>query len=96
MSKLTLALLTGIFFVALSGLSSAGMMDDMLKKSDEATQKVNDANAKAQETGKTMDAEHQKAIDAQSSAKQESGDLSQQLRDAAKEKSNETIDSIGK
>ena len=95
MKKISTAVLTGLFLIALAGLSSAGMMDDVLKKSDEAAQSVNEANTKAQDAGEKAKS-GQDAIEAKGAAKEEAGDMSQQLREAAKEKSNETIDSIGR
>ena len=95
MKKLMVTMVTGFFLVGLAGLSLAGMADDLLKKSDEATQKVNEANAQAQEGKQKLDA-GQEAIEAQSATKQGTGDMTQQLKDAAKEKSNETIDNLGK
>ena len=95
MKKFMVTMVTGLFLVGLAGLSLAGMADDLLKKSDEATQKVNEANAQAQEGKQKLDA-GQEAIEAQSATKQGTGDMPQQLKDAAKEKSNETIDNLGK
>ena len=95
MKKLMVTMVTGLFLVGLTSLSLAGMMDDLFKKSDEATQKVNEANTQVQEGKQTLDA-GQEAIKAQSATNQGTGDMTQQLRDAAKEKSNETIDNLGK
>ena len=95
MKKFMVTMVTGLFLVGLVSLSLAGMADDLLKKSDEATQKVNETNAQAQEGKQKLDA-GQKAIEGQSATKQGSGDMTQQLKDAAKEKSNETIDNLGK
>jgi len=95
MKKLMVTMVTGLFLVGLTSLSLAGMMDDLLKQSDEATQKVNEANAQAQEGKQKLDA-GEEAIKSQSATSQGSGDLTQQLRDAAKEKSDETIDNLGK
>lgn len=87
-------MVTGLFLVGLGSLSLAGMTDDLLKKSDEATQKVNEANAQAQEGKQKLDAGQE--IKAESATKQGTGDMTQQLKGAAKEKSNETIDNLGK
>ena len=95
MKKFMVTMVTGLFLVGLTSLSLAGTMDDVLKKSDEATQKVNEANAQAQEGKQKIDA-GQEAIEAQSATSEGTGDMTQQLKDAAKEKSNETIDNLGK
>lgn len=95
MKKFMVTMVTGLFLVGLAGMSLAGMADDMLKKSDEATQKVNEANAQAQEGKQKLDAGTQ-GIDTQGASSQGSSDMTQQLKDAAKEKSNETIDNLGK
>jgi hypothetical protein len=95
MKKFMVTMVTGLFLVGLGSLSLAGMTDDLLKKSDEATQKVNEANAQAQEGKQKLDA-GQEAINAESATKQGTGDMTQQLKGAAKEKSNETIDNLGK
>ena len=95
MKKFMVTMVTGLFLVGLTSLSFAGMADDLMKKSDEATQKVNEANAQAQEGKQKLDA-GQEAIEAQSATKQETGDMTQQLKEAAKEKSSETIDNLGK
>ncbi len=95
MKKFMVTMVTGLFLVGLTSLSFAGMADDLMKTSDEATQKVNEANAQAQEGKQKLDA-GQEAIEAQSATKQGTGDMPQQLKDAAKEKSTETIDNLGK
>ncbi|MDX2348027.1 MAG: hypothetical protein QNK38_04180 [Nitrospirota bacterium] len=94
MKKFMVTMVTGLFLVGLGSLSLAGMTDDLLKKSDEATQKVNEANAQAQEGKQKLDAGQE--INAESATKQGTGDMTQQLKGAAKEKSNETIDNLGK
>jgi len=73
MKKLMVTMVTGLFLVGLTSLSLAGMMDDLLKQSDEATQKVNEANAQAQEGKQKLDA-GQEAIEAQSATNQGTGD----------------------
>ena len=94
MKKFMVTMVTGLFLVGLGSLSLAGMTDDLLKKSDEATQKVNEANAQAQEGKQKLDAGQE--IKAESATKQGTGDMTQQLKGAAKDKSNETIDNLGK
>ena len=96
MRKCSVILVCSLVLVGVGSSSFAGMMDEMLQKSNEATQKVNEANTKAQETGQALQTESKKVNEAQESATQQSGDLSEQLREAAKEKSNETIDRLGR
>ena len=62
MKKIMVTMVTGLFLVGLASLSLAGMTDDLLKKSDEATQKVNEANAQAQEGKQKLDAGQERSM----------------------------------
>ena len=93
MPKFPLIILTVLLGVVLAGFASAGMMDDLMKKSEEASQTVNEANAEVQKAGETLDAGQQQAIEAQGATTQGSGDVTHQLKEAAKEETNKAIDS---
>jgi len=95
MKKFTLAMATGLFLVGLADLSLAGMMDDLLKKSDEATQKVNETNTQSEKGMQKLNS-GQEGIKSQDATKQETGDMIQELKEGAKEQTNETIENLGK
>ena len=96
MRKFMVAMLLGLFIIGLAGISSAGMADDLLKKSDEATKKVNEANKEAHQGKEMLNTGQGKAIEAQGTATTETGGMTQELKEEAKKKTNETIDNLGK
>ena len=99
MRQVMTGILSVLFVVSLAGAGTAGMMDTMKGKADEA-------KVAATEAHKGMDmkaVESGKAIDATSATKEEAGGMMDQLKEGAKgevnktkEKTNETIDNIGK
>lgn len=89
MRRLSAGFLAVVCVCGLVGVSTAGMMDALKGKAEEAKQE-------AQETMEKKDAEPGKAIEAQEASKQEAGGMMEQVKEGAKEKVNETIDNIGK
>ena len=81
------------FLVGLAGFTSAGMMDALKGKAEEAQEQ-------ASETMENKQAEAGQSIEAQGAAKEESGSMGggmmDQVKEGAKEKTNEMIDSVGK
>ena len=83
MSKLIIAVLTGVFVLGVSSVSFAGMFDQAIEATEEANTMAKDAKA-------TADSTEQKAIEAQGSSTQESGSLMDQAKGKAKESVNDT------
>ena len=102
MKQVLSAVFSVLFVVGVAGVSTAGMMDDMKGKAEEA----NEASTKAQkgmemkgaghEGMEMKGAEKKQAIEAQGATKEKAGGMMDQMKERAKEKTNETIDSIGK
>ena len=95
MKKAMIILIVGLFLCGLTGMSVAGMADDMMKKADDATQQVNEANAEAQKAKGKMDAS-EKAMKDASDTKSHTDTMMGNMKEAAKEKTNKAIDDIGK
>jgi F0F1-type ATP synthase membrane subunit b/b' len=89
MAKLMIAMLTGLFVMGLSSVSFSGMLDQAAESTEKANTMAKDAKAKS-------DNAEQKAIEAQDASKQESGSMTDQAKETAKETVNEEIDKIGK
>jgi F0F1-type ATP synthase membrane subunit b/b' len=89
MTKLMIAVVMGLFVISLSSVSFAGMMDQAVESTEKANTMAKDAKAKS-------DNAEQKAIEAQDASKQESGSMTDQAKETAKETVNEEIDKIGK
>jgi F0F1-type ATP synthase membrane subunit b/b' len=89
MAKLMIAVLTGLFVMGLSSVSFSGMLDQAAESTEKANTMAKDAKAKS-------DNAEQKAIEAQDASKQESGSMTDQAKETAKETVNEEIDNIGK
>jgi uncharacterized protein HemX len=89
MAKFMIAMLTGLFVMGLSIGSFAGMLDQAVESTEKANTMAKDAKAKS-------DSAEQKAIKAQNASKQESGSMTDQAKETAKETVNKEIDKIGK
>lgn len=94
MKQVLSAVLSVLFVVGLVGVSTAGMMDTMKGKAEEA--KEASSEAQAHEGMDMKGAEKEQAIEAQGATKQEEGGMMDEVKEGAKEKTNETIDNIGK
>lgn len=99
MKKVLSSVLFVLCVVGLAGVSSAGMMDTLKGKADEATETTTDAHKGMDMTG----AAKEQAIEAQSATQKEAGGMMDQLKDGAKgevnktkETANDMIDNIGK
>lgn len=99
MKKVLSSVLSVLCVVGVVGVSTAGMMDTLKGKSDEATEASTDAHKGMDMTG----AAKEQAIEAQSATKKEAGGMMDQLKEGAKgevnktkDTANETIDNIGK
>jgi F0F1-type ATP synthase membrane subunit b/b' len=89
MKKLMFAVVMGLFIMGLGSISFAGMLDQAVEATEQANTTAKDAKAKS-------DSAEQKAIEAQDASKQESGSMTDQAKETAKEVVNEEIDKIGK
>ena len=89
MTKLMIAVVMGLFVISLSSISFAGMLDQAVESTEKANTMAKDAKAKS-------DSAEKKAIEAQDASKQESGSMTDQAKETAKETVNEEIDKIGK
>ena len=89
MAKLMIAVFTSLFVMGLSSVSLAGMLDQVVEGTEKANTMAKDAKAKS-------DSAEKKAIEAQDASKQESGSMTDQAKETAKETVNEKIDNIGK
>lgn len=89
MTKLMIAVLTGLFLLSVGSVSLAGMLDQVVEGTEKANTMAKDAKA-------TTDSAEKKAIETQDASKQETGSLVDQAKETAKETVNEKIDSIGK
>ncbi|HBP90171.1 MAG: hypothetical protein KC592_04850 [Nitrospira sp.] len=94
MKQVLSAVLAVVFVVGLVGMSTAGMMDTLKGKAEEA--KEASSQAQAHEAMGMKGAEKEQAIEAQGATTQEEGGMMDQVKESAKEKTNETIDNIGK
>lgn len=98
MKQVLSAALSVMFVVSLAGVSSAGMMDTLKGKAEEAKE--------TSDVHKGMDmkgAETGQAIEAQGATKKEAAGMMDEIKEGAKDKvdetketANETIDNIGK
>ncbi len=89
MKRFVTGLMAVLFVFGLTGMSSAGMMDDLKGKAEEA-------KGQASETMENKEAEAGQSIEAQGAAKEEGGGMMDQVKEGAKEKTNEMIDNVGK
>ena len=89
MTKLMIAVLTGLFVMGLSSVSFAGMMDSLTGQAEEAKKG-------AQETVEKKGAESGKAIEAKDATEQEGGGMMDQAKETAKDQAKEKIDTLGK
>lgn len=99
MKKVLSTVLSVLCVVGVVGVSTAGVMDSLKGKADEATETSTDAHKGAD----MMDAAKDQAIEAQNATKEEAGGMMDQLKEGAKgqvnktkDTANETIDNIGK
>ncbi len=93
MKRFVTGLMAVVFLIVFAGMSSAGMMDALKGKAEEA-------QAQAGETMESKEAEGAQSIEAQGAAKEEGGNMGgsmmDQVKEGAKEKTNEMIDNVGK
>jgi F0F1-type ATP synthase membrane subunit b/b' len=93
MTKLMIAVFTGLFVMGVCSVSFA----EMLEKAVDATEQ---ANTVAKDAKATADSVEQKSIEAQDASNQEAGSIIDQTKETAKETVNETvnetIDNLGK
>lgn len=99
MKQVLSAVLSVLFVVGLVGVSTAGMMDTLKGKAEEAKE----ASSEAHEGMDMKGAEKEQAIEAQGATKQEEGGMMDQFKEGAKgevdekgKEANETIENIGK
>jgi hypothetical protein len=92
MRQVTSGVLSVLFVIGLAGVSMAGMMDELTGKADEAKESA----AEAHKGMDMKETEAGKAIEAKDATKEEAGGMMDQVKEGAKEKTNETIDNIGK
>ncbi|MGE0474829.1 MAG: hypothetical protein AB7P17_14440 [Nitrospirales bacterium] len=92
MKRFLTGLLAVLFVCGLTGFSTAGMMDDLKGQADQAT-----------DTMESKGAEASQSIKAQGTAKEKGGSMMDQVKEGAKEKTedakektNEMIDNVGK
>ncbi|MDH3504251.1 MAG: hypothetical protein OEM58_06950 [Nitrospirota bacterium] len=94
MKQVLSAVLSVLFVVGLVGVSSAGMMDTLKGKAEEA--KEASSEAQAHEGMEMKGTEKEQAIEAQGATKEEDGGMMEKAKEGAKEKVDETIDNVGK
>jgi len=93
MTKLMIAVFTGLFVMGVCSVSFAGTPEKAVDATEQANTMAKDAKA-------TADSVEQKSIKAQDAPKQEAGSIIDQTKETAKEtvneSVNETIDNPGK
>lgn len=89
MKRSIAGLLAVLFAFGLAGVSTAGMMDSLKGKAEEAKEQ-------AHGTMESTEAEAGKSIEAKEATKPEAGSMMDQVKEGAKEKTNEMIDNVGK
>lgn len=97
MKPILSAVLSMLCVVVFVGVSSAGMMDTLQGKADEAkADQAKEASSDAHSGMAMPGAKTGQAIDAQSATKEEAGSMMDQVKEGAKQQTNEAIDGIGK
>lgn len=92
MRQVLSGVLSVLFVIGLAGMSTAGMMDTLKGKAEEAKE----ASTEAHHGMDMKDDEKEKMIEAESATKQEGGGMMEQVQEGAKEKVDEAMESMGK
>ena len=92
MRQVLSGVLSVLFVIGLAGASTAGMMDTLKGKAEEAKE----ASTEGHKGMDMKEAEPGEAIEAKGATKEEAGGMMDQVKEEAQEKAKETMDTMGK